>query len=100
MVDFEDSGRSDRAFELAEITEHVSSWVDGGFDGGVGGGLDAAAFLARFDLTVQERARLRDCRRLLALTWLFILAAADPARSRNPPGTDERQALRLRALLG
>ncbi|MEV8104348.1 aminoglycoside phosphotransferase family protein [Streptomyces sp. NPDC088135] len=96
VVDFEDSGRSDRAFELAEITEHVSSWVDDG----VGGGLDAAAFLARFDLTVQERARLRDCRRLLALTWLFILAAADPARSRNPPGTAERQALRLRALLG
>ncbi|MFE6664347.1 phosphotransferase family protein [Streptomyces sp. NPDC057697] len=104
VVDFEDSGRSDRAFELAEITEHVSSWVDagvgGGVDDGVGGGLDAAAFLACFDLTAQERARLRDCRRLLALTWLFILAAADPADSRNPPGTDERQALRLRALLG
>ncbi|MFJ2916741.1 phosphotransferase [Streptomyces sp. NPDC087307] len=96
VVDFEDSGRSDRAFELAEITEHVSSWVDDG----AGGGLDSAAFLALFDLTAQERARLRECRRLLALTWLFILAAADPAHSRNPPGTDEQQALRLRALLG
>ncbi|WP_326766398.1 aminoglycoside phosphotransferase family protein [Streptomyces sp. NBC_01591] len=92
VVDFEDSGRSDRAFELAEITEHVSGWVDGGFD--------TAAFLACFDLNAQERARLRECRRLLALTWLFILSADDPAHPRNPPGTAERQALRLRELLG
>lgn len=92
VVDFEDSGRSDRAFELAEITEHVSGWVDGGFD--------AAAFVDCFDLTAEERVRLRECRRLLALTWLFILASEDPAHRRNPPGTAERQAGRLRELLG
>ncbi|MFE7464909.1 phosphotransferase family protein [Streptomyces sp. NPDC057499] len=92
VVDFEDSGRSDRAFELAEITEHVSCRLDGGFD--------TAAFLDRFDLTADERARLRECRRLLALTWLFILSFEDPGQRRNPPGTAELQADRLRALLG
>ncbi|AXE78741.1 phosphotransferase family protein [Streptomyces atratus] len=92
VVDFEDSGRSDRAFELAEITEHVSGWIDGG--------LDATAFLACFDLTPEEHTRLRECRRLLALTWLFILSFEDPAHRRNPPGTAERQAGRLRELLG
>ncbi|MET9655674.1 aminoglycoside phosphotransferase family protein [Streptomyces sp. NPDC006510] len=92
VVDFEDSGRSDRAFELAEITEHVSAWIDGGFD--------TAAFLARFELDAQERTRLRECRRLLALAWLSILSSEDPAHPRNPPGTAERQALRLRELLG
>ena len=31
VVDFEDSGRSDRAYELADITEHVAAWVDTDF---------------------------------------------------------------------
>lgn len=28
LVDFEDSGRSDRAFDLADSVEHISMWVD------------------------------------------------------------------------
>jgi thiamine kinase-like enzyme len=91
VVDFEDSGRSDRAFELAEITEHVSSWV--------GPPLDVPSFLAHFDLTSAEASRLRDCRRLLALVWLFLLSFDDPNNPRNPPGTADRQAERLRKLL-
>ncbi|MFC1437142.1 phosphotransferase [Streptacidiphilus sp. N1-10] len=91
VVDFEDSGRSDRAFELAEITEHVSSWV--------GPPLDVSSFLAHFDLTAAESSRLRDCRRLLALVWLFLLSFDDPENPRNPPGTAERQADRLLDLL-
>ncbi|WP_327388082.1 MULTISPECIES: phosphotransferase [unclassified Streptomyces] len=90
VVDFEDSGRSDRAFELAEITEHVGSWVEHP--------LDVPAFLACFDLAAAEEARLRDCRRLLALVWLFLLAF-DHKNVRNPPGTVERQADRLCRLL-
>ncbi|MDI2129160.1 phosphotransferase family protein [Yinghuangia seranimata] len=92
VVDFEESGRSDRAFELAEITEHVSAWVDHP--------LDVTAFLEQADLTAAETARLRDCRRLLALVWLFLLAFDDPDHPRNPPGTAERQAGRLLGLLG
>ncbi|WAZ19070.1 phosphotransferase [Streptomyces cinnabarinus] len=92
VVDFEDSGRSDSAFELAEITEHVGSWVEHP--------LDVSAFLDRFDLTAVETARLRECRRLLALVWLFLLARDDPERPRNPAGTVEKQAARLLGLLG
>ncbi|MDX6352163.1 MAG: hypothetical protein QOF84_6953 [Streptomyces sp.] len=91
VVDFEDSGRSDRAFELAEITEHVSSWVEHP--------LDVSSFLGHFDLTAAESMRLRDCRRLLALVWLFLLAFDDKDNPRNPPGTAERQADRLLDLL-
>ncbi|MFE5842539.1 phosphotransferase family protein [Streptomyces niveus] len=91
IVDFEDSGLSDRAFELAEITEHLASWVDHP--------LDVASFLDEFDLNAVERVRLQDCRRLLALVWLFLLSFDDPEHPRNPPGTAERQAVRLSALL-
>ncbi|MFI0720750.1 phosphotransferase family protein [Streptomyces sp. NPDC021224] len=92
VVDFEESGRSDRAFELAEITEHVSAWS--------GRPLDVPALLARLDLTPAETVRLRACRRLLALVWLFLLAQDDPDDPRNPPGTADRQAARLLELLG
>ncbi len=100
VVDFEDSGRSDRAFELAEITEHVASWVGSSEPGTVGESLDIASFLGHFDLTAAEADRLTDCRRLLALVWLFLLRLDDPVAPRNPPGTAERQAERLMALLG
>ncbi|MFJ3173460.1 phosphotransferase family protein [Streptomyces roseus] len=92
VVDFEESGLSDRPFELAEITEHVAGWVDQP--------LDVEMFLSQFDLSATERARLLECRRLLALVWLFLLSFDDPQRPRNPPGTAERQAARLSRLLG
>ncbi|MFD2082597.1 Phosphotransferase enzyme family protein [Actinopolymorpha cephalotaxi] len=91
IVDFEDSGRSDRTFELAEITEHVGSWVEHP--------LDVTAFLGNFELTPVESVRLRECRRLLALVWLYFLTF-DVDNRRNPPGTVEHQADRLMALLG
>ncbi|MFB7076523.1 phosphotransferase family protein [Streptomyces sp. NPDC056308] len=91
IVDFEDSGLSDRPFELAEITEHVASWV--------GPPLDVERFLDLFDLNDAERTRLPECRRLLALVWLFLLSFDDPQRPRNPPGKAERQAARLSKLL-
>jgi thiamine kinase-like enzyme len=91
IVDFEYSGSSDRAYELADITEHVSSWVDTEFD--------APAFLEHFDLTGAEAARLRDCRRLFALSWLKLLRLQDRPHSRNPAGTVEKQAQRLLDLL-
>ncbi len=87
IVDFEESGRSDRAWELAELTEHVSAWSDTAFD--------ADAFLARFPLTPAETARLADNRAVLAVVWLFMLAFDDPAAPRNPAGTARRQAERV-----
>ncbi|MEU0239097.1 aminoglycoside phosphotransferase family protein [Nocardiopsis sp. NPDC006198] len=91
VVDFEESGRSDRAFELAEITEHVGSWVEHP--------LDVSAFLSRFALTPAESERLHECRRLLALVWLLLLCRDEKGERRNPPGTTYRQARRLLDLL-
>lgn len=75
VVDFEDSGRSDRAYELADVVEHVSVWVDSEFD--------IARFLGFFDLAGAEAFRLRECRRLFSLLWLLVLALEDPSN----PGT-------------
>ena len=91
VVDFEFSGASDRALELAEITEHIAAWS--------GPPLDAESFLACFAPDPAESRRLRALRRLLALHWLCRLALDDPVAPRNPPGTAVRQAARLRELL-
>jgi aminoglycoside phosphotransferase (APT) family kinase protein len=85
IVDFEGAGISDRAFELAMLVEHVSAWQDGG--------LDADRFIDGFDLSLPERTRLADWRRLAALSWLLRL------RSRGDPGVLAGQAHRLLALL-
>jgi hypothetical protein len=91
VVDFEDSGGSDRAFEHAILVEHISAWLDAG--------LAAEAFLARFGLTAAEQAQVREYRRLSAFFWLMMLLPGSPAHHRNPPGTLERQAARLLFLL-
>lgn len=92
IVDFEDSGLSDRAFELAVLVEHLSAWP--------GARLDTGPFLARFCLTGPEKTRLTECRRLSALFWLLMLLPGGPASTRNPPGTLDLQASRLLTLLG
>ncbi|MGW9043663.1 hypothetical protein ACWGQL_14075 [Streptomyces lydicus] len=84
-------GRSDRAFELAEISSHLSTWVDSTFDVGF--------FLGLFPLTEAESARIEHLRRLNALLWLGGLLSDTGTPRRNPPGTAERQAERLLALL-
>ncbi|MGB6457172.1 MAG: phosphotransferase, partial [Streptosporangiaceae bacterium] len=85
IVDFEDSGVSDRAFEVAVLVEHVSAWRDGG--------LDADRFITGFDLSAAERAQLADWRRLLALYWLLRL------HQRADVSGVPRQAARLLSLL-
>jgi Ser/Thr protein kinase RdoA (MazF antagonist) len=86
LVDFEDSGRSDRAFELASLTEHISVWHDNG--------IDAAALLGRFDLSAAESARVAFFRRAFAIFWLLVL------RKRAAGGpTLNQQADRLLGLL-
>jgi aminoglycoside phosphotransferase len=92
LVDFEDSGPSDRAFELALLVEHVSAWSDAK--------LDADTFLALFGLTTPESARLLHFRRMAALFWLMLLRPGSRASGQNPPGTHKRQAARLLGLLG
>jgi len=90
LVDWEDAGRSDRAFELGEVTEHISR---------LDGTLDTERLLACFDLTEQESGRVRDFRRLFALGWFLMLGPDGPATPHNPPDTLNRQAERVLHLL-
>jgi hypothetical protein len=91
LVDFEDSGPSTRARELADFVEHISVWACGG--------VDAGGFLGRFDLSPDERREVRVLRRLFAAFWLMMLLPGGPASRRNPPGTLDRQAARTLGLL-
>ena len=85
VVDFEDAGRSDVAYELATLVEHLSARS-----------VDAVAFCARFDV---DAGRLRAARALWASFWLQLLLPGGPAARRNPPGTLDAQAHRLLDLL-
>jgi Ser/Thr protein kinase RdoA (MazF antagonist) len=90
IVDFEDSGASSRAFELAILVEHVSAWSECG--------LDCDAFLALFDLTTAEQATLRVFRSLAALFWLLTLQSRSDTS--HPDRALARQAQRFVTLLG
>ena len=92
LVDFELSGRSDRSFELAELVEHISMWVDRD--------VDTAFLLSCFELADHENARLGEFRILFAFTWLLMLLPGRSASVRNPPGTLERQAGRFLKFFG
>jgi len=87
LVDFEDSGRSDRAYELAAFAEHLSVWHDAGVETG--------DLLGRFELTRSERARVLFFRRAFAFYWLLKLLD----RGEDREDTLHRQASRLLAVL-
>lgn len=91
LVDFEASGRGDRATELADFVEHVTVWAHAG--------IHAEAFLDRFDLGPGERQQITQLRRLFAAFWVMRLLPGSSAYHRNPAGTFERQASRLLGLL-
>jgi hypothetical protein len=88
LVDFEDSGRSDRAYELAVFAEHLSVWDDAGIETG--------ALLGRFELTKAERVRVLFFRRCFALYWLLKLLGQRGDRR----ATLHSQAARLLGILG
>jgi hypothetical protein len=91
LVDFEDSGVSDRAFEVADLVEHVSVTLTGALDGdGLVELLDLDEALAR---------RVLRMRRLFATFWLHMLLPGNRGHHRNPPGSVERQAERTLVLL-
>jgi aminoglycoside phosphotransferase (APT) family kinase protein len=85
IVDFEDAGRSDPAYELATLMEHLGAR-----------GTDWTEFGARLGV---DQGRLREGRRLAASLWLHMLLPGGPSANRNPPGTLELQAKRLLDLL-
>ncbi len=91
LVDFEDCGLSDRAFELADLVEHLSVSLRG---------VLVTEDLLRLLVSDPDAAeRVRQARRVLAFYWLNMLLPGKPARRRNPPDSCERQARRLLQLL-
>lgn len=90
LIDWEDSGRSDRAFELGELTEHISR---------IDGRLDAEQLLGHLDLAPGEAERVRGFRRLIALGWFLQLGPDGAATPHNPAGALERLAERVLYLL-
>lgn len=86
LVDFEDSGRSDRVFEVADVVEHLATRA---------AGVEPDQLLDRFTFDRTEVGRLREHRRLFATFWFLMLLPGGPAAARNPPGTLERQANHL-----
>ncbi|MEV4416037.1 aminoglycoside phosphotransferase family protein [Catellatospora sp. NPDC049609] len=85
IVDLEDAGASDVAYELATMVEHLSARDT-----------DWTAFVRGFDV---DGDRLRWSRTLFATLWFYWLLPGNGAAKRNPPGTLQLQAERLLALL-
>lgn len=91
VVDFEDSGRSDPAYELADLLEHVTVWLRGL--------VDADEMVAALAFTGEQRQRLLGFRTALAVFWLLMLLPGNPGHHRNPPDSLARQAARVRGLV-
>lgn len=91
LVDFEDGGLSDPAYELADHVEHLGSRLTGV--------LDPAALADATGLDSRARARMAAYRPLWAAFWLAMLLPGNGAWRRNPAGTTESQARHLMDLL-
>jgi aminoglycoside phosphotransferase len=91
LVDFEDGGLSDPAYELADHVEHIGSRLTGVLDG--------PALVDAVGLDAAGRERLEAYRPLWASFWLAMLLPGNGGWRRNPVGTTEAQARHLRGLL-
>jgi thiamine kinase-like enzyme len=91
VVDFEDCGVSDPAYEVADLVEHLSVWLRGL--------IEPADLVRLLGFTEEQEARFIDFRRLMAVFWLLMLLPGNPGHGRNPRGSVERQAERLLQLL-
>jgi len=91
LVDFEDSGVSDPAYEVADLLEHVSVRLPRV--------LDQRALVRAVGLTDTQVARCARYRTLFAVFWLLMLLPDGRAHHRNPPGSLADQAAHVRHLL-
>ncbi len=91
VVDFEDSGVSDPAYEVADLVEHVSVWLRGLIrHHNLGDTLEFAGPSGR---------GCSGSGRLMAVFWLLRMLPGKPGHHRNPPESMERQAERALGLL-
>ena len=91
LVDFEDGGLTDPAFELADHVEHIAGRLAGVFD--------RDSLVGAVGLSADERHRMHAYRPLWAAFWLAMLLPGNGGFRRNPPGTTEVQAAHVLALL-
>ena len=91
LVDFEDGGLTDPAYELADHVEHIA--------GRLTGVLDPEELVDAVGLSENERERMVAYRPLWAAFWLAMLLPGNGAFLRNPPGTTEDQAAHMLALI-
>ena len=92
LVDFEDGGLTDPAYELADHVEHLGSRLHGVYD--------ARALTDAVGLDAEDRVRMAAYRPLFAAFWLAMLLPGNGGWRRNPPGTAEAQAAHFMALVG
>jgi Ser/Thr protein kinase RdoA (MazF antagonist) len=92
LVDFEDGGLSDPAYELADHVEHLGSRLPGVYD--------VHALPAAVGLDEEALQRMAAYRPLFAAFWLAMLLPGNGAWRRNPPGTTEEQAEHFMRLAG
>ncbi|MGX1695016.1 aminoglycoside phosphotransferase family protein [Microbacterium keratanolyticum] len=90
LVDFEDGGLSEPAFELADHVEHLA-----GRDV-----YDADTLVEAVGLTKDEKERFAHWRCHWAIFWLLMLLPGNGSFLRNPVGTTEAQAERVLRMLG
>ncbi len=91
LVDWEEFGVSDLAYEVADVIEHASARLERR--------LDIPTFLSSLTLSGEQRDRLDRFRRVFACFWLTMLLPGRPAWRRNPPGSTEDQARHVIELL-
>lgn len=91
LVDFEDGGLSDPAYELADHVEHLGSRLPGVYD--------SRMLADAVGLDAEARHRMEAYRPLWAAFWLAMLLPGNGAWRRNPPGTTEAQAEHFMALV-
>lgn len=92
LVDFEDSGLTDPAYELADHVEHLAARLNGVFD--------PLTLVEAVGLTEEEQSRMRAYRPLWATFWLAMLLPGNGGFRRNPAGTTERQARHVLSQVG
>jgi aminoglycoside phosphotransferase (APT) family kinase protein len=91
LVDFEDSGVSDPAYEVADLLEHPSVRLPRL--------ISASDFAGALGLPRTMTPRLLGFRRLMAIYWLLMLLPGNPGHDRNPAGSLEDQAGHVLRLL-
>ncbi len=92
LVDFEDGGLTDPAYDLADHVEHLA--------GRLGDVFDPDALSAAVGLSADERERMLAYRPLWAAFWLAMLLPGNGGFLRNPSGTTEAQVGRFMSLIG